>query len=166
MEPFLTIRPLCGFAAADPTVPRRLSDFLARKRHAQALSSQRFQASLRECMRWWIVPALNASRMEGFRGRLSHWKIHGTLWWRGGGRGIHTMASKVQETAANQRSSLLGSSANYVVWIQGKGVKSRSTSFFPCLSQYPWKFARRRKKKNFISFLFVRLSKSMRWSFW
>lgn len=80
--------------------------------------------------------------------------------------GIHTMASKVQETAANQRSSLLGSSANYVVWIQGKGVKSRSTSFFPCLSQYPWKFARRRKKKNFISFLFVRLSKSMRWSFW
>lgn len=29
VEPFLTILALCGFAAANPTVPRRLSDFLA-----------------------------------------------------------------------------------------------------------------------------------------
>lgn len=46
----------------------------------QALFSPRFQppppSSCSPILGWWIVAAFNASQMEGFRGRLSRWKIH------------------------------------------------------------------------------------------
>lgn len=82
VEPFLTIRALCGFAAADPTVPRRLSDFLAEETLGDATLTARFTntRSLAFCKR---MPRhlddgsslVNKFEMEGFRGRLSHWKI-------------------------------------------------------------------------------------------
>lgn len=146
MEPFLTIRPLCGFAAADPTVPRRLSDFLARKRHAHRPFSLRPlppSTLARQCS---DDGSLNASQMEGFRGRLSHWKIH----WNALTGRIYLWRARA---GSNEPSSLVGSAANYVVLFgsnamrrtqevarkRGKGKLNldRRVSFYVCKVRYP-----------------------------
>lgn len=146
MEPFLTIRPLCGFAAADPTVPRRLSDFLARKRHAHRPFSLRPHPPSTLARQCSDDGSLNASQMEGFRGRLSPLKNPLE-------RFNQEDILVASEGRPNEPSSLVGSAANYVVLFgsnamrrtqevarkRGKGKLNldRRVSFYVCKVRYP-----------------------------
>ena len=182
MEPFLTIRPLCGFAAADPTVPRRLSDFLARKRHAHRPFSLRVSNPL-------PLPLLlaNARMMDRCRvervtnGRLPRQVVplKNPLERFNRGGDVLVATEWARETAPNEGSSLVGSAANCVVLFgsnarlcrmhkksqekerRGK-VKSRSTSFFLCVCrnvQYPW--CLQKKGKNVLSPSPVKICRSL-----
>lgn len=128
MEPFLTIRPLCGFAAADPTVPRRLSDFLARKRHAHRPFSLRVSNPL-------PLPLLlaNARMMDRCRvervtnGRLPRQVVplKNPLERFNRGGDVLVATEWARETAPNEGSSLVGSAANCVVLFGPNAVLAR-----------------------------------------
>lgn len=179
MEPFLTIRPLCGFAAADPTVPRRLSDFLARKRHAHRPFSLRVSNPL-------PLPLLlaNARMMDRCRvervtnGRLPRQVVplKNPLERFNRGGDVLVATEWARETAPNEGSSLVGSAANCVVLFGSNAVLARGhkksqekerklnldrrVSFYVCRNvQYPW--CLQKKGKNVLSPSSVKICRSL-----